>query len=75
MDYDRSAAKIRVNMTLNDDLVRQARKLTTNLSDTLQQLLVVCVEREANREAERHIEAGDAFVTEHGTLADEFSTL
>lgn len=81
MEYDRSAAKSRVNMTLNDDLVRRARRLTTNLSDTVERLLAGFVEQASGREAERqhaidqHIVASNAFVAEHGTLADEFATL
>jgi antitoxin CcdA len=81
MGYDRSAGKSRVNMTLNDDLVRQARSLTSNLSDTVEQLLAGFVERAAAQEAERqhlidkHIEASNAFVAAYGTLADDFPSL
>ena len=81
MQYDRSAAKSRVNMTLNEDLVRRARTLTTNLSDTVEQLLASFVDQASGREAERqreidrHIDASNAFIAEHGTLADAFATL
>ena len=81
MGYDRSAGKSRVNMTLNDDLVQKARELTTNLSETVEHLLAGFVEQASGQEAERqraiiqHIEASNAFVSEHGSLADEFATL
>ena len=81
MGQDRSVAKSRVSMNLNKELVQRARLLTTNLSETVDQLLAGFVDqaahRDANRQSEidRHIDASNAFVSEHGTLADEFSTL
>jgi antitoxin CcdA len=81
MGYDRAAPKQRVNMTLNEDLVRQARDLTSNLSETVEGLLAAFLnDAEARNDAlqrqiDAHIAASDAFIAEHGSLADEFGTL
>lgn len=81
MGYDRTALKRPVNMTLNEDLVRQARGLTSNLSETVESLLAGFVEASDARVAEQerqiaaHIAASDAFVKQHGSLADEFHDL
>jgi post-segregation antitoxin (ccd killing protein) len=40
MTYVPRGPKKPVNMTLSEDLVRDARTLTTNLSDTVEKLLV-----------------------------------
>ena len=37
--YDTTAPKSRINMTLNEDLVRVARSYTDNLSDYVEKLL------------------------------------
>ena len=44
MGYDRAASKRAVNMTLNEDLVRRARGLTPDLSETVENLLAAYVE-------------------------------
>ena len=81
MGDDRSTPKRPVNMTLNEDVVRRARALTSNLSETVESLLAAYVDEAEAREASRnqqieaHIAASDAFVAKHGTLADEFSSL
>lgn len=81
MGYDHGAAKSRVNMTLNEDLVRRAREFTSNLSETVEGLLARFVVTEEARLADRerqideHIAASNAFIATHGTLADEYSTL
>jgi antitoxin CcdA len=81
MGYDRAAPKRAVNMTLNEDLVRRARGLTPNLSETVENLLAAYVEDAEARAAQReqqiaaHIAASDAFVAKYGSLADEFGTL
>ena len=49
MGYDRLAPKRPINVSLNDDLVRQARQYTRNLSGTLEDLLGDFVERERAR--------------------------
>jgi antitoxin CcdA len=81
MGYDRAAAKRVVNMTLNEDLVRRARGITPNLSETVETLLAAYVEYAETRAAHReqqiamHIAASDASVAKYSTLADEFGTL
>jgi len=81
MGYDHAAPKRRVNMTLNEDLVEQARGLTSNLSETVELLLAKFVAEGGDaaaskqRRIEQHIAASNAFVAQHGGWADEFSTL
>lgn len=81
MGYNRAAPKRPVNMTLNEDLVRRARGITPNLSETVETLLATYVddaEAQAARrdqQIEAHIAASDAFVAKYGSLADEFGTL
>jgi antitoxin CcdA len=81
MGYDRTAPKRAINVSLNDDLVRQARLYTRNLSGTLEDLLQDFVERErARRRAEdaavdQVIDGLIAFHRTHGLLSDEFSSL
>jgi antitoxin CcdA len=81
MGYNRAAPKRAVNMTLNEDLVRRARSITPNLSETVESLLAAYVDDAEGRAAHReqqiaaHIAASDAFVAKYGALADEFSTL
>jgi antitoxin CcdA len=81
MGYDRAAPKRPVNMTLNEDLVRRARGITPNLSDTVENLLVAFVDEAEAKAADRekqiaeHIAANDASIAKHGSLADEFSGL
>jgi antitoxin CcdA len=81
MGYDRAAPKRPVNMTLNEDLVRRVRRITPNLSETVETLLVAFVdEAEAKvatheKQIADHIAANDAFVAKHGSLANEFDTL
>ncbi len=81
MGYDRTAQKRPINVSLNEDLVRQARLFTRNLSGTLEDLLRDFVAHErVRRRAEdaavdQVIDALDAFHREHGLLSDEFSAL
>ena len=46
MNYVARGAKKPVNMTLSEDLVREARLLTRNLSETVERLLCSFVDRE-----------------------------
>jgi antitoxin CcdA len=75
------ASKRAINVSLNNDLVRQARLYTRNLSGTLEDLLDEFVTRERARRRDedaaldRVISAFDAFHAEHGLLSDEFSVL
>jgi antitoxin CcdA len=81
MGYDRAAPKRPVNMTLNEDLIRRARGITPNLSETVENLLAAFVDAAEARATERdrqiaaHIAANEAFVGKYGSLADEFSSL
>ena len=81
MGYDLTAPKRPVNMTLNEDIVRQARGLTSNLSETVESLLARFIDdadakaAEQERQIAAHIAASEAFVREHGSLADEFHDL
>ncbi len=81
MSYDRTAPKRAVNMTLNTDLVRRARAIAPNLSETVETLLAAHLAEADARAAARdqqiaaHIAASDAFIAKYGTLADEFPTL
>lgn len=72
--YDPSAPKRSTNLSINSDLLRQARELKINLSKTLEERLadVLREERarrwqEENREA---IEAHNRFVEKYGLFND-----
>jgi antitoxin CcdA len=79
--YDASARKRPVNLTLNESLVDQARRLTDNLSGVVEAMLVEYVERAGmDLEARRRSVAGtvaawNAHAAKHGSLADEYSPL
>ena len=81
MGYNTTAPKRPVNMTLNEDLVRRARGLSTNLSETVEHLLADFIEEaegkaiECERQVAAHVDANEAFVRKYGSLADEFSEL
>lgn len=72
--YDPKAPKKAVNLSINGDLLRQARELNINLSKMLETQLEQMIRRERtrrwqedNREA---IEAHNRFVEEHGIFSD-----
>jgi len=81
MGYDRAASKRPVDMTLNEDLVRRARRLTPDLSETVERLLGAFVDEAEARAANcqqqiaAHIAASNPFIEKYGTLADEFGDL
>ncbi len=81
MAYARSASKRPTNVSLDEDLVRRARLLTSNLSGTLEDLLRDFVTREHVRRAAEDeavaevVDGLNAFHREHGLLSDEFSSL
>jgi len=81
MGYDRNAPKRPVNVSLNEDLVRQAKTYTKNFSGTVEDLLQGFVEKEAARRKEEDaaidelIDTMNAFHLEHGLLSDEFEQL
>jgi antitoxin CcdA len=70
-----------VNLTLNDELVRQARSMTDNLSAVVEALLsdFVTQKRQAGQtriqEARRTSQAWNKFNAAEGSFADEYSTL
>ena len=79
--YDTKAPKARINMTLNEDLVRRAvREHTDNLSDYVEKLLASAVmeERRKKAEDERHWKEVCApwneFHEKHGNFADEHNS-
>lgn len=74
--FDENAPKKATNLSLNSDLLRQARSLKINLSSTLEQALIVHVknaQRESwvkeNREA---INALNELTEKHGLFSDSF---
>ena len=75
MSYDRNAPKRATNLTLNSDLVRRARALSPNLSDTVERLLAEHVERHDAGKAARikaSLDMLNAFYEEHGLVGEEF---
>ena len=81
MGYDPSAPKRPVNMSLNEDLIRQAREVIPNLSVTVETLLADHVQRLQDSASLRKqqiagvIAAENAFVSEFGSFADEYNVL
>ena len=79
--YNLQARKRPVNLTLNEDLVVQARTITDNLSGVVESLLADFVERERQPRFGRAkslaatIDAWNNFNTKLGSFADEHSTL
>jgi antitoxin CcdA len=75
------ARKRPVNLSLNEDLVLQVRRLTPNLSGVVEALLTEFVEREQTRRREQSkqldatIALWNAFDEQHGAFSDEYSTL
>lgn len=76
-----TARKRPVNLTLNENLVSQAKGMTTNLSAVVEQLLAeyVAKQNDALQEKARHAEvtaqAWNGFNERVGSFADEHSTL
>lgn len=76
-----TARKRPVNLTLNEDLVSQAKGLTTNLSGVVEQLLADYVTKQNNarqakaQSADKAAQTWNAFNESSGSFADERSTL
>ena len=76
-----TAAKRPVNLSLNEELVREVRSMTGNLSGIVERLLTEFVaEERAKRAAEddalrRAVASWNSFADKHGSFADEHSTL
>mgnify|MGYP000060700547 CR=1 FL=1 len=70
-----------VNLSLNEALVAEARKITDNLSEAVESLLAEFVDRERARRVahakalKKTIATWNAFAEKHGSFADEHSTL
>jgi post-segregation antitoxin (ccd killing protein) len=81
MNYVPRGPKKPVNMTLSVDLVREARRLTHNLSETVEALLAAHVTAEMRkREDKEHlidetIRALNEHEAKYGTWGEEYSTL
>ena len=79
--YNAKAPKRPVNLSLNEDLVAQAREVTNNLSEVVESLLADFVSKErARRDAhakalKEAVLTWNAFGEKHGSFADEHSTL
>jgi len=74
--YDAHAPKRPANLSVNEDLLRQAKELGINLSATLEAELARIIRNEQKRRLEREmaptIEAWKAFHAEHGSAADDY---
>ena len=70
-----------VNLTLNEELVLQAKAMTSNLSGVVEQLLADYVQKQNNtrqeklRNANEAAQAWNVFNEQSGSFADEHSTL
>jgi antitoxin CcdA len=79
--YDTAARKRPVNLTLNEDLVAQARELTENLSSVVEGLLADFVERSVQSREQRSravaatVDAWNAHGERYGSIADEYTPL
>ena len=79
--YNMEARKRPVNLTLNEDLVVQARGLTDNLSRVVESLLADYVEHERQqrlakaRSLDATIASWNDFNAKRGSFADEYSPL
>ena len=70
-----------VNLTLSEDLVRDARQFTRNLSGVVEELLSEFVKRERGHQREEinrsaaTVTLWNAFGEQHGAYSDDHSTL
>jgi antitoxin CcdA len=79
--FSGAARKRPVNLTLNEDLVSQAKSMTDNLSGVVESLLAEFVERELRERTvkanavEASVAAWNKFNADSGSIADEYSSL
>lgn len=79
--FNPAARKRPVNLTLNEDLVSQAKMLTDNLSGVVESLLTEFVDRESRERmakakvVEATVAAWNRFNSDSGSIADEYSSL
>ncbi|MGA2188507.1 MAG: type II toxin-antitoxin system CcdA family antitoxin [Steroidobacteraceae bacterium] len=80
-DFDATARKRAVNLTLNEHLVSQAKSFTDNLSGVVESLLTDFVSRERrvrlqkSKAVEAAIASWNRFNSKSGSIADEYSSL
>jgi antitoxin CcdA len=79
--FNTAARKRPVNLTLNEDLVSQAKLMTDNLSGVVELLLSEFVERERKERlvktqvVEATVATWNNFNSKSGSIADEYSSL
>ena len=79
--YNLEARKRPVNLTLNEDLVQQAKGVTDNLSGIVESLLADFVTKEQKKRMDKAktikatIESWNDFNAKLGSFSDEYSTL
>jgi antitoxin CcdA len=79
--FNPAARKRPVNLTLNEDLVSQAKSMTDNLSAVVESLLSEFVDRERKERlvkakvVEATVETWNRFNSKSGSIADEYSSL
>jgi len=80
-DYDLGARKRPVNLTLNEDLVLQAKGLTDNLSQVVESLLSAYLARAreerlaSSKVVESTVKLWNDFNSKSGSISDEYSSL
>ena len=80
-DYDAAARKRPVNLTLNEDLVNQAKGLTDNLSQVVESLLSGYLAKVRDEQLARSKAVGSTvkvwndFNAKSGSIGDEYSSL
>ena len=80
-NFNTAARKRPVNLTLNEDLVSQAKLMTDNLSGVVESLLSEFVERERKERlvktqvVEATVATWNKFNSKSDSIADEYSSL
>jgi antitoxin CcdA len=80
-NFDAGARKRPVNLTLNEDLVSQAKSMTDNLSGVAEGLLSEFVSRvhrerlQQSKAVEATVATWNKFNSKSGSIADEYSSL
>jgi antitoxin CcdA len=80
-NFDAGARKRPVNLTLNEDLVSQAKSMTDNLSGVVEGLLSEFVSRvhrerlQQSKAVEATVATWNKFNSKSGSIADEYSSL
>jgi antitoxin CcdA len=80
-NYDLEARKRPVNLTLNEDLVKQVKTMTDNLSGVVESLLADYVARERQKQAAKStmlkstVATWNDFNARVGSISDEYPSL